>query len=118
MPGGDRTGPWGYGPRTGRSLGYCAGLPTPGYTTPRYDRRLGRGRGRGFGRGSWGRSRGYWWRDTYPYLLGYNPEMYPEPSREDEKAYLEDVVKGLEEELKTVRERLQELLKEKKETQK
>jgi hypothetical protein len=89
----------------------------PGYANPRYGRGL-RGRGRGFGRGIGGRGRGFRWKDTYPYLPVYGPEIYPEPSREDEKAYLEDLVKGLEEELKMIRERLQELLKEKKETPK
>ena len=29
MPGGDRTGPEGYGPRTARRLGYCAGYDSP-----------------------------------------------------------------------------------------
>jgi len=41
MPGGDRTGPLGFGPMTGRALGYCAGYNTPGYANPRF--------GRGFG---------------------------------------------------------------------
>ena len=31
MSGGDGTGPLGYGPRTGRGLGYCAGFSRPGY---------------------------------------------------------------------------------------
>lgn len=30
MPGGDRTGPSGEGPMTGRSAGYCAGASAPG----------------------------------------------------------------------------------------
>lgn len=34
MPWGDRTGPMGYGPMTGRAAGYCAGYPTPGYANP------------------------------------------------------------------------------------
>ena len=42
MPRGDRSGPDGYGPRTGRGLGYCNGYDTPGFA---------RGSGRGFGRG-------------------------------------------------------------------
>jgi hypothetical protein len=41
MPGGDRTGPLGYGPMTGRGAGYCAGYVTPGYGNPAF----GRGRG-------------------------------------------------------------------------
>lgn len=31
MPGGDRTGPSGFGARTGRSLGYCSGSDNPGF---------------------------------------------------------------------------------------
>lgn len=34
MPGGDRTGPTGMGPMTGRSAGYCAGYGVPGYLNP------------------------------------------------------------------------------------
>jgi len=34
MPAGDRTGPAGFGPMTGRAAGYCAGYPVPGYMNP------------------------------------------------------------------------------------
>ena len=34
MPRGDRTGPWGNGPKTGRAAGYCAGSPVPRYSNP------------------------------------------------------------------------------------
>ncbi|MBN1383204.1 MAG: DUF5320 domain-containing protein [Deltaproteobacteria bacterium] len=34
MPGGNRTGPAGMGPMTGRAAGFCAGYPTPGYLNP------------------------------------------------------------------------------------
>ena len=53
MPRGDRTGPWGAGPMTGRAAGYCAGYPAPGYAnpTPRFGRGWGRRYGKGFGRG-------------------------------------------------------------------
>jgi hypothetical protein len=57
MPAGDRTGPWGLGPRTGRGLGYCSGYPAPGFMYPG----PGMGFGRGFGRGMrMGRGRGFW----------------------------------------------------------
>jgi len=56
MPGGDRTGPLGAGPMTGRAAGYCAGYPVPGYMNPVP------GRGYGLGMG-WGRGRG--WRNWY-----------------------------------------------------
>jgi len=59
MPGGDRTGPAGMGPMTGRAAGFCAGYPVPGYANPVGGRGMGMGwgRGRGFGRGfGWGRA--------------------------------------------------------------
>jgi len=66
MPRGDRTGPAGAGPMTGRGFGYCAGYGAPGYATaPGSGMGMawgyGRGRGRGgFGLGmGWGRGRGY-----------------------------------------------------------
>lgn len=50
MPGGDRTGPMGFGPMTGRGLGYCAGYAMPGYANPAgaWGSGFGRGRGRGW----------------------------------------------------------------------
>ena len=55
MPWGDRTGPLGLGPRTGRGLGFCSGFNSPGFTKgPGWG--FGKGWGRGFGRG-WGRGR-------------------------------------------------------------
>ena len=51
MPFGNRTGPMGMGPMTGRGAGYCAGFPVPGYANTTPVRGLfGRGRGGG-GRG-------------------------------------------------------------------
>ncbi|MDK2820927.1 MAG: hypothetical protein PWP31_892 [Clostridia bacterium] len=47
MPRGDRTGPWGLGPRTGRGAGFCNGFPTPGYANPGFGPGFGRGRGMG-----------------------------------------------------------------------
>ena len=63
MPRGDRTGPAGMGPMTGRGAGYCAGYSVPGFANPAFGRGLvfgfGRGLGLGFrgGRGG-GRGRG------------------------------------------------------------
>ncbi len=53
MPRGDRTGPEGNGPMTGRQMGYCAGNEYPGSANlnPGYGRRFGRGFNRLFGRG-------------------------------------------------------------------
>ena len=47
MPRGDRTGPAGAGPMTGRGAGFCAGFKTAGYQTAGggFGRRCGRGFG-------------------------------------------------------------------------
>ena len=54
MPRGDRTGPFGEGPKTGRQLGFCADYDHPGYA-----RSPGWGLGRGFFRHGVGRGRGF-----------------------------------------------------------
>lgn len=46
MAQGDKSGPMGQGPMTGRSLGFCAGNDTPGF-----NRGFGQGMGRGSGSG-------------------------------------------------------------------
>jgi len=102
MPGGDRTGPVGYGPRTGRSMGFCAGAPQPGYANPGFGRGMGRGggRGRGFGR----------WSTTYPYpnvTPAYIPPAQPAP--DEEIAYLEEAAQNLEQELKNIKARIDSL---------
>ncbi|NLB34585.1 MAG: DUF5320 domain-containing protein [Elusimicrobia bacterium] len=58
MPRGDRMGPMGQGPMTGRGAGYCAGYPSPGFMNvgpggggPGYGRGFGAGRGFGGRRG-------------------------------------------------------------------
>jgi hypothetical protein len=56
MPKGDKTGPVGQGPMTGRATGFCAGHHSPGYMNPGgkfSGRRFFRGRGRGMMHGHW-----------------------------------------------------------------
>jgi hypothetical protein len=57
MPGGDRAGPEGKGPKTGRGAGYCSGNEEPGYAndSPRRGFCFG---GRGMGRRVQGRRQG------------------------------------------------------------
>lgn len=80
MPAGDRTGPWGMGPRTGRGFGYCSGFQAPGFMYPGPGLGYGRGFGfgRGFGRGmGFGRGRGFrraWFGGAYGYPY---PAMTP-----------------------------------------
>lgn len=54
MPFGDRTGPLGAGPGTGRGAGFCSGRDGPGSVQPGVGRGYrGRGRGAGRGRRNW-----------------------------------------------------------------
>jgi len=123
MPRGDRTGPWGAGPMTGRAAGYCAGYPVPGYMNPGrgYGRGFGRGWGRGFGRG-WGRGFGRGWY-AYPppaIVQPAYPQVYPPAPQpqtpEQEIAALENYHKDLvaekadlEQEMDGVKARIEEL---------
>ncbi len=108
MPRGDRTGPDGMGPMTGRARGYCAGNDRPGFATPAggrfgYGRRYGRGYGLGreFGRG-FGRAFGRRFAPTYP--------TYEAPVQAgDEKEYLENELNLLKEDMKQIEARLKEI---------
>ena len=127
MPRGDRTGPWGAGPMTGRAAGYCAGYSVPGYMNPvgGYGRGFGRGWGRGFGRGwgrGWGRGFGRGWY-VYPppaIVQPAYPQAYPpvaqKQSPEQEVAALENYQKelvaekaDLEKEMGDIKARIEEL---------
>ncbi len=125
MPFGDRTGPVGVGPMTGRAMGYCAGFPVPGFMNPGYG--FGRGfwfgagfgrglgRGLGFGRGRGWRRSGFWPFLGYPYWnFPYSPYawFFTEEMEED---FLEGQAKILEEQLAQVNKRLTELRRKEKE---
>ncbi len=108
MPRGDRTGPNGWGPMTGRRAGYCAGYPVPGYMNDV----PGWGRGYGYGRGArWGYGYGGGYGRGYRWGAGYGPGYYPagEWTAEDEKTFLENELKFLEQQQKNLRKRLDEL---------
>lgn len=117
MPRGDRTGPAGMGPMTGRGAGYCSGSNAPGFTSPMpgfgFGRGFGRGWGRGLGRGA-GMGRGFGWRWT-----AYAPEYQPiPPTKEQEMQIVEEDIRYLEAEQKEInteldaaRKRLDELKK-------
>jgi len=111
MPGGDRNGPLGQGPGTGRASGYCYGFDTPGYMKGR-----GRGMGRGFRfRGGFGRRRafGRGW-DFSPGFQSYMPgyPWIPSFSREDEIKMLKSESEALKRSQKEIEKRLGELEKE------
>jgi hypothetical protein len=119
MPGGDRTGPAGFGPKTGRAAGYCAGYGAPGFANPVL--------GRGFGMG-WGRGGGRGWRNCFyatgwtgrqraaagwP-LPGWHAPNYaafypPTATREQEVEGLKNQAEYLEDSLAGIRKRIEEL---------
>ena len=114
MAGGDRTGPIGQGPFTGRRLGYCSGFDTPGYA-----KGPGGGMGRGFsfgqgisfGRGmARGRGFGRGWGYNAP-VQGY-PWM-PSMSKEDEIRLLKSEADALKRSQEDIEKRLGDLEKEK-----
>ncbi|MBN1504693.1 MAG: DUF5320 domain-containing protein [Candidatus Eisenbacteria bacterium] len=128
MPGGDRTGPSGMGPMTGRAAGYCGGNGMPGYMNPAFGRGFGGGFGRGRGFGGRGGGRG--WRNMYyatglPGWMRYGgyagaypygsavPYPYAAPySKLDpdvEKQALKNQADALQAELEMVKKRLDEI---------
>lgn len=111
MPKGDRTGPTGLGPGTGRAFGYCYGFDSPGFI-----KRSGGGMGRGFGGGmSRGRGigfgRGFCTGTFYPeYTPGY-PGISP-MTKDDEIKMLRSQADSLKRAQKDIEKRLNDLLKE------
>jgi len=79
MPGFNRTGPSGLGPRTGRGYGPC---------------RQGLGRGIGYGRG---------------YGMGYGMSYRAPITNKQEKEILTEDMSVLQEEIKAIKERIKEL---------
>ena len=127
MPGGDRTGPMGAGPRTGRAAGFCAGYDVPGYMNPYgwygggwgRTRGFGGGRGRGWGRGmgwrhGWGGGFGPRWGASYGYEAPYGyaaPYPVEPPTKEDELEMLKEQHGQLEAALKNIQKRISQLEK-------
>ena len=106
MPSGDRTGPSGNGPRTGRSAGYCSGYETAGFENP-VPRRGGGGRGRRGGRGIFGfrnlgRGQG----------RGFFQSGFGGVSEAEEAQILNNEAGFLKKRLENISQRLQELNKE------
>ncbi|MBC7227173.1 MAG: DUF5320 domain-containing protein [Thermoflexales bacterium] len=121
MPAGDRTGPMGMGPRTGRAAGYCAGSDAPGYANPIPGRDFwGRGwwwRGRWPRWGGWGRGWRHWYYATgLPRWArrGCPPACWGSPApptREEEIEVLREEAEWLKEQLEAVNQRLADLEK-------
>ena len=112
MPFGDRTGPAGLGPRTGRGAGFCGGFGVPGF--------LNRGGGFGFFGGGRGRG-GRGWRNQF-YATGltgwqrgfgwpWGAQGAPGlpsagPSRDEELGALKDQAGYFESALENIRKRI------------
>ncbi|MEW6367689.1 MAG: DUF5320 domain-containing protein [Acidobacteriota bacterium] len=117
MPRGDRTGPVGMGPMTGRAAGYCAGLGVPGYSNPAPGRMFragvgmgGGGLGRGFGGG--GRGWRHWFHATgLPGWMRFGgwAAPYAKPDRESERRTLRNEAQALKATLDSIQSRLSEL---------
>lgn len=100
MPRGDRTGPMGMGPMTGRGAGFCAGFNVPGFmnaVSGRGGMGFGRGRGRGFGMGMGWR---YGW--PFQYALVPNPQV-------DELSNLRYQANYLDQALQAINKRISDL---------
>ena len=119
MPGGDRTGPMGYGPMTGRGAGFCTGYSAPGFANPVLGGGFGRGWGMGRG-GGWGRRNRFyatgltgWQRAQYamPSEVPYYPPYQQRFSKEDELNELKYQAEYLEDSLEGVKKRMAELEK-------
>jgi hypothetical protein len=99
MPGGDRTGPMGQGPITGRGMGYCQGNDHPGYGSSPWN--PGRGPGRGFRRGpGYGRGRRLGLRGGFGY---YYDDLRPDVS---ENTWIENEIRILKDQLAALEKRL------------
>lgn len=133
MPRGDRTGPAGMGPMTGRGAGFCAGNSNPGYTSGPGVRGGGGGMGRGMRRGrggGWGGGGGGGWRHRHWYYAtglpgwqragmygpGYGPEgaapvapTAPMMTKEQELEALKSQAEYFEKSMEDVRSRISEI---------
>ncbi|MFP4022031.1 MAG: DUF5320 domain-containing protein [Halanaerobium sp.] len=123
MPRGDRRGPEGAGPMTGRALGYCAGNDQPGFTADRAPQgaargfRNGAGRGPGYGRGCGrGRGLGYGRAAGSPGGTYYAPaaendaeNLDNQETRDREVTRLENLANTLSSELEIVKKQIDEL---------
>ncbi|MEW6363466.1 MAG: DUF5320 domain-containing protein [Acidobacteriota bacterium] len=115
MPRGDRTGPVGMGPMTGRGAGYCAGFGMPGYANAAPGQawgfgRTGRGAGRGFAGG--GRGRRHWFHATgLPGWMRFGGWVgpYAKADPELEKHALKSQAQAIQAELDSIQSRLSEL---------
>jgi hypothetical protein len=101
MPRGDRTGPDGMGPMTGRGLGFCAGFEMPGFMNAGNARRCYGPRGSGRG--------GLRRMNCFAANRGYSSFYLANKSVENEKDFLSKQADYLESQLERVKKRLNDL---------
>jgi hypothetical protein len=122
MPRGDRTGPRGMGPMSGRGAGFCAGYAGPGYAAGAGYGPGGAGMGRGMGRGMYGGGGGRGRRNAYQatgvprwgrggrFGGGYaDPVPFVEPDPAVESRALRYEAEVLQAELEAIKARLADL---------
>jgi hypothetical protein len=109
MPGGDRTGPAGMGPMTGRRAGYCAGNTTPGAMNLGFGRGYGPGFGRGLGLGFRGGRWGRWAGPYVPYGAPFSPFVGRVTRPQQELEALQADAAFLRDSLESVTKRIAEL---------
>ena len=121
MPGGDRTGPLGMGPMTGRAGGYCTGFQMPGFANSMdrygFGMRGGRGGGRGhrhrfYATGLTGWQRGmprFPFPGYYPGPLPSKAPFNPAITREQEADMLKSQVEEMEDTISGMKKRIQEI---------
>ena len=102
MPRGDRTGPRGIGPMTGRRLGFCVGNDRPGFDIE--SRNFGHGYGQGFGHGNG-------WRGQMGYGQRYAHGRFSDEEVHgvSQKTLLENDVRILKEQLASIEKQLSEI---------
>lgn len=107
MPGGDRTGPAGAGPMTGRGMGQCAGRATTGLgNSPGQGYRSGGG-GRGWRNRFWTTGLRRWWRGSKG--AAFDPPPEPSAAPEQEMNALRSQAQSLSDTLEKLQRRIQEL---------
>lgn len=118
MPGGNRTGPAGFGPMTGRGAGFCAGYPAAGFMNPAWGRGGGC-RGWAHGGGGWRHRHWYYatgvpgWQRTFVGWPGYAPAFSaafgPLMTKEQELEALKNQAKYFEQALDDLQNRISEV---------
>lgn len=102
MPGGNRTGPFGEGPKTGKGLGFCAEQEQSGFQNPNENYTFGFGQG---WRNRWDRGRYHQFRTGFGHFpIGTSTSV-------SEITLLENEARILKEQLATIEKQLSDLKK-------